>query len=282
MAARREDAGRVGEEDVALHRHGRGLRPLRRHRRARVGRSRSRRSTTSTARCGASCAMHVPIPFSPSLEDVTVPTERQVVRSGAADGAIGRAYAVSGSGQTSWIRVPQRYCRRLGGSSGNQNLRHDGGGLGAADRFRSAAPRAPGRIKKLLAEVGAGRGALLRHEQRPLHHGHAHRHVGAGQDQPLHAAAAERRADPLGLRLRRAAPPAQLRLAGRALARRHPADARRDDARDGPLRGRRPQDQASSSRRAACTRSRSASTSSSRRCCSRCRRKGSTSSTASS
>jgi pyruvate dehydrogenase E1 component beta subunit len=25
------------------------------------------------------CAMHVPIPFSPSLEDVTVPTERQVV-----------------------------------------------------------------------------------------------------------------------------------------------------------------------------------------------------------
>ena len=80
-------------------------------------------------------------------------------------------------------------------------------------------------------EVGAGRGALLRHEQRPLHHGHAHRHVGAGQDQPLHAAAAERRADPLGLRLRRAAPPAELRLARRALARRHPADARRDDAR---------------------------------------------------
>ncbi len=25
------------------------------------------------------CAMHVPIPFSPSLEDVTVPNERQVV-----------------------------------------------------------------------------------------------------------------------------------------------------------------------------------------------------------
>ena len=59
------------------------------------------------------------------------------------------------------------------------------------------------RIKELLAEVGAGRGALLRHEQRALHHGHAHRHVGAGQDQPVHAAAAERRADPVGLRLRR-------------------------------------------------------------------------------
>jgi acetoin:2,6-dichlorophenolindophenol oxidoreductase subunit beta len=25
------------------------------------------------------CAMHVPIPFSPSLEDVTVPSERQVI-----------------------------------------------------------------------------------------------------------------------------------------------------------------------------------------------------------
>ena len=42
------------------------------------------------------------------------------------------------------------------------------------------------------------------------------------------------------------------------------------------------EDQASSSRSAACTRSRSASTSSSRRCCSRCRRKASRSSTASS
>ena len=100
------------------------------------------------------------------------------------------------------------------------------------------------RIKEHAGQVGAGRGALLRHEQRPLHHGHAHRHVGAGQDQPLHAAAAERRADPLGLRLRRAPSPAELRLAGRALARRHPADARRDDARDGPLRGSRAQDQA--------------------------------------
>ena len=39
-------------------------------------------------------------------------------------------------------------------------------------------------------EVGDGGAALLRHEQRPLHLGHAHRHVGAGQDQPLHAALA--------------------------------------------------------------------------------------------
>ena len=84
---------------------------------------------------------------------------------------------------------------------------------------------------------------------------------------------AERRADPLGLRLRRPAPPAQLRLARRALARRHPADARRDDAGDGARRGRRQENQASSSRSAACTRSRSASTSSSCRSCSRCRRK---------
>ena len=54
LAARREDAGRVGQEDLALHRHRRGLLPLRRHRRAGVGRFRSRRSTTSTGRCGAS------------------------------------------------------------------------------------------------------------------------------------------------------------------------------------------------------------------------------------
>ena len=157
---------------------------------------------------------------------------------------------------------------RWTGSSGSTSI-----GCGASGSAR---------IKEHAGEVGAGLGALLRHEQRPLHHGHAHRHVGAGQDQPLHAAAAERRADPLGLRLRRAPPPAELRLARRALARRHPADARRDDARDGPRRGRRARRSRSSSRSAACTRSRSAWTSSSRRSCSRCRRKGSTSSTASS
>ena len=127
--------------------------------------------------------------------------------------------------------------------SGNQNLRHDGGGLGAADRLRSAAAGAARSHQGPAGEVGDGLGALLRHEQRPLHHGHAHRHVGAGQDQPLHAAAAERRADPLGLRVRCASPPAELRLARRAVARRHPADARRDDPRDGPLGRRCPQDQ---------------------------------------
>ena len=54
----------------------------------------------------------------------------------------------------------------------------------------------------------------------------------------------------------------------------HPADARRHDAGDGTRRGRREEDPRSSSRSAACTRSRSASTSSSRPCCSRCSAKG--------
>ena len=66
----------------------------------------------------------------------------------------------------------------------------------------------------------------------------AHRHVGAGQDEPLHAAAAERRADPLGFRFGRQASSAQLPVARRALARRHSAAARRDVAGDGPRRGR--------------------------------------------
>ena len=55
VAARRGDADRLGEEDVALHRDGRGVRPLRRRRRAGLARSRKARSTTSTAPCAA-CA----------------------------------------------------------------------------------------------------------------------------------------------------------------------------------------------------------------------------------
>ena len=45
--------------------------------------------------------------------------------------------------------------------------------------------------KDLLATVGDGRAALLRHEQRALPDLDAHRHLGAGQGQPLHAAAAK-------------------------------------------------------------------------------------------
>ena len=43
------------------------------------------------------------------------------------------------------------------------------------------------RAKALLGEVGDGRVAVLRHEQRALHHRNAHRHMGAGQNQPLYS-----------------------------------------------------------------------------------------------
>ncbi len=78
LAARRADAHRVGQEDVALHRHGRRVRAVRRGGGAGGGR-RARRVLQPRCAGHAACAMHVPIPFSPTLEDVTVPTERQVV-----------------------------------------------------------------------------------------------------------------------------------------------------------------------------------------------------------
>ena len=75
VAARRGDADQLGEEDLALHRDGRGH-----------GATASRPNWRKRQE-GAFydldgpvrrlCAMHVPIPFSPSLEDVTVPTEKQ-------------------------------------------------------------------------------------------------------------------------------------------------------------------------------------------------------------
>ncbi len=47
------------------------------------------------------------------------------------------------------------------------------------------------KAKDLLKQVVDGLAALLRHEQRALPDIHAHRHLGAGQGQPLHAAAAK-------------------------------------------------------------------------------------------
>ena len=47
---------------------------------ARGGRSREGAFYDLDAPVTRLCAMHVPIPFSPSLEDATVPTERSVVR----------------------------------------------------------------------------------------------------------------------------------------------------------------------------------------------------------
>ena len=106
-------------------------------------------------------------------------------------------------------------------------------------------------------------GALLCFDmaQHPLHHRHAHRHLGAGQAQPLLPAAPGRRADHVGLRLGRAPPPALQPVASRRpLARRHLDPARRDVTGVGPRRGRRATRSASSSSSAACSESRSAST----------------------
>ena len=110
---------------------------------------------------------------------------------------------------------------------GDQDLRHDGGGLGAADRFRPAAPRALARIKAALDKSEMG--SLLCFDMNNVRYITA-THIGTwAQDKsPLHAAAAGRRADPLGLRLRRAPPPAVLPVARRALARGHLHAARRD------------------------------------------------------
>ena len=66
---------------------------------------------------------------------------------------------------------------------------------------------------------------------------------------------------------------AELLVARRALARGHPADARRDVARDGPRRRRRQEDQGRAREAQSPQGTASASTSSSRPCCSRSRRK---------
>ena len=78
-----------------------------------------------------------------------------------------------------------------------------------------------------LETVGARRPALLRHEQHPLHHGDSHRHVGGRQVRALLPAAAGRRPDHVGLRLRRPPPQDLQPLArGRSLPRRHLDPAR--------------------------------------------------------
>ena len=132
------------------------------------------------------------------------------------------------------------------------------------------------RVKEQLGQVGARRRALLRHEQRALHHVDPYRHVGAGQGGALHAAAAERRADSLGLRVRRAPSPAELPVARRALASQASACCAARCVRKwaGPRTSRRRS--ASSSRSAAFRTSRSASTWSNRRSCSRCSARAST------
>ena len=95
--------------------------------------------------------------------------------------------------------------------------------LGGARQHRAAAhlpvrPRARG-----ARGLRARRAAALRLQQHPLRHEHPHRRVGARQDDALRAPDPRRRAAPVGLRIRREAPPAVLPVAA---AGEHP---RRDD-----------------------------------------------------
>src|SRR3982750_4531289 len=86
------------------------------------------------------------------------------------------------------------------------------------------------RIKKLLAESELG--AVLCFDMNNVRYITA-THIGTwAQDKisPFTLLPPKRRADPVGLRLRRQASPDLLRLDGRSVARRHSADARRDDA----------------------------------------------------
>ena len=128
----------------------------------------------------------------------------------------------------------------------DRDLRNDGCRLGAARRFRPAPARAARPRQGEARRLGDGRAPLLRHDQRPLHHQHAYRHLGAGQGVPLDPAAAGRRTDPLGFRLGREAPRALQPVDGRrrAVPRRHSAPARRDDAQHDARRGNRRQDRA--------------------------------------
>ena len=113
------------------------------------------------------------------------------------------------------------------------------------------------RIKAELAALRRRGAAVLRHDQHPLHHGDPHRHVGAGQAQPLLPAPAGRRPDHVGLRLGRPAPRALLPVARRGpLARRHLDAARRDVARRPAAPRASRARSASSSRSAACSASR--------------------------
>ena len=89
------------------------------------------------------------------------------------------------------------------------------------------------RAKAMLEASDLGALSPVRPEQHPLRHEHAHRRVGARQERPLGAAAARRGADPVGLRLGRAASQALCAVAAAGeLPRRRRADARGDAARD--------------------------------------------------
>src|ERR671914_2158727 len=111
-------------------------------------------------------------------------------------------------------------CNRL--QDGTAHVRDDGGRLGGTRPLRPPPRGAAGADLVAPRRVGAGRAALLRHDQHPLHHRHPHRHVGAGQAEPLLSPPPARRADHVGLRLGGAPPPALQPVARRRpLAGRH-------------------------------------------------------------
>ena len=152
----------------------------------------------------------------------------------------------------------------------------------SASNFRRLHDYRLARTRAALAQFGAGRAAVLRPAQHPLHHEHRHRRVGARQADALFAAHRQRRPVHLGFRLRGEASPA-----ARAVARTTTTAARgcsacaapsaRTSSSFAPPRAR--------SRRSSTTRAlptcRSASTSSSRRCSSSCRSSASKCATAS-
>src|SRR5215216_3476603 len=120
-------------------------------------------------------------------------------------------------------------CRsRRGAADGAPHVRNDGRRLGGARPLRPPAGGTPGADLLLARRVGAGCPSVLRHDQHPLRHGDAHRYLGAGQAEPLLPAPPGRRADHVGLRIGRAAPPALQPVARRgSLARGHLHPTRR-------------------------------------------------------
>src|SRR5580698_1976740 len=119
-----------------------------------------------------------------------------------------------------------------GGSYGTQNAWDHGGRLGESHRLRSSPPRTPAKSERPPRQVGDGSAALLRHEQCALPDLDAYRHLGAGQGQPLHAAAAERRAYPVGFWIRCQTPSAELPVARWTVATGNFDVAGRDGAAD--------------------------------------------------
>ena len=113
------------------------------------------------------------------------------------------------------------------------------GGLGAARRLPATAPGSPRPCQGVARSIGSRRRAPVRPEQHPVRHEHAHRR-GAREKNARFALLPRCRADPVGLRICGAPPPAFRAVAPQGeLPRRCRADARRDARRDrdpGPAR----------------------------------------------